>query len=229
MRYRKTVTVICLLLIPVLAAGLYFTKVPTHTSLEKAFRQAERAAMVGPGRIITTIEDEKYHHDLIAASTDYGAMIYTQRQLSYRKMGDTPVIMTGNCFSSSAISVTQMPVFLFHRCQGAAAAKLELNVPNVHLFHQKESSFTYLLESETTYDGLFRFTLRIGGEDANKLDERNGLWELYRLCCGNGHSLFHTVSATAWLYDSAGNLLETHEITIRDFEGEAQAEQNKFP
>ena len=225
MKYRKLKTILALILIPFLILGLEYAYKTPPVSLEKAFRQAENAAMVGPGRIITTIEDEKYHHDLIAASTDYGAMIYTQRQLSYRKMGDTPVIMTGNCFSSSAISVTQMPVFLFHRCQGAAAAKLELNVPNAHLFHQKESSFTYLLESETTYDGLFRFTLRIGGEDANKLDERNGLWELYRLCCGT-HSLFDTVSATAWLYDSAGNLLETHEITIRDFKGESQAERN---
>jgi len=223
MKYRKTITVVCLILIPILAAGLYFTEVPTHISLEKAFRQAERAAMVGPSQIIATIQNEKYNHDLIAASTDYGAMIYTRGNLAYRKIGDTPVVMTGIDFSSSVIGVTKMPVFLFHKCEGAAAAKLELNVPNIH---QEKAGFTYLLESETAYDGLFRFTLSIPHGDFDGMDERSGLDDLFLLCCGNGHSLFHTVSATAWLYDSAGKLLETHEITIRDIEGESQAERN---
>ena len=134
--------------------------------------------------------------------------------------------MTGTDFSSSVIGVTQMPVFLFHKCEGATAAKLELNVPNIH---QEKDGFTYLLESETTYDGLFRFTLRIPQGGLDRIDEYNALDHFFYLCCGNGHSLFHTVSATAWLYDSDGNLLETHEITIRDIAGESQAERNDLP
>lgn len=226
MKHRKLKTILCLILIPILAAGLYFTKVSTYTSLEKSFRQAERAAMVGPGEILANIPESNYNHDLIAARTQYGVMIYTGNWLGYRKMGDAPVVMAGNMRSPGQLDASFLPVFLFHKCEKAVAAKLELTIP---ASRQEDPELTYLLESETTYDGLFRFTIRIpnGGFDA--MDERNALDNFYQHCNGYRGSLTKAIPATAWFYDSAGTLLETHEIAIRTNAGEAHAERNDLP
>ena len=223
MKYRKLITVVCLLLAPVFAIADYYTKIPTHTSLEKSFRQAERANMVGPSQIVTTIRDKKNHYDLIAARTDYGVLVYTRSALAYRKFGDTPVIMAGHTYSISATGDTKMPVFLFHKSTEAASARLELRIPDIY---KENPDYVYLLDSEEAYDGLFRFTIRIPNGSLDATNERNALSSFYHLCCGHSNSLVHAVPATVWLYDAQGNLLETREITVQTPAKEAHAERD---
>ena len=118
-----------------------------------------------------------------------------------------------------------MPVFLFHKCQSAVTAKLEMTV------HSRDEKFvkTYLLESETAYDGMFRFTIRVpNGPETNEERSVLGYFHDYFFLFQN-NSLTETVPATARFYDNMGNLLETHAITIRTVAGEAHAERNELP
>lgn len=219
MKFRKLKTILCLILIPVLAAGIYFLKVPGPLSLERAFRRAEKAAMVGPGQIIATIADGEKRPYLIAARSQHGVMLYRSNNLIYRKTGEAPVIMADTL---DRISPSAMPVFLFHNCEGAVTAKLEFTV------QYEGFEKTYHLESEAAYDGLFQFSITVSGPVLDN-PERQALDDFYDRCCGYGRSPSMEVPATIRFYDSADNLLQTQETAIRSFAGEADAEKRDQP
>lgn len=230
---------LCILGILVLAVTCYIATGCPSLNFEQEFRRAEKANLVGPSRIVDTVDDEYHEFDkLIVGETEHGVcffggsiitvyrgsgngkdeMVYT---FSYReKTGDITVLAapnrSGMMWDQFGIS---LPVYVFDRYPKAVRAELELTVTGSKtMVVNDETVTTYFSErfrgkAERTGEGFFRFLL-------DSWDERSA-YALELLSDLSGNEMFFTskyidavVPGTVRLYDENGSLILEQEFEI---------------
>ena len=247
-KLRICVNILAILLL--LAAVYVFGGCPALT-VEHQFRRLEKANLVGPSRIIETVELTESEYDRMIVADDGDAVIlYCCNLPGYRwdwgnfyylekAEGMTVLAMPSYHFGTFDRTL-ELPVLLLHNYPGAVRAELELILgkgfdiqetvwDNGGAVTRRDFEKTYFLEAESDLYGYFRFMLHAetDGSDSMQMleDTTEGmvLKRFARMFAEFGMYLHEYVPATVRLYDSSDNLITEEHLTIRSAAGERYA------
>ena len=207
------------------AMAIYaFLGAPT-TSLERQFRRAERAHMVGPGKILGTVALEadlgSYQSMLVAEDSEgvilycYDHLRYDPPELVYReKTGDITVLCAPYPNENREQQTTAyLPVLVFADDPQAARAELELTL--AVSYRGMDFEKTYRLEASREYEGFFLF--RIVSHDARGLGLEGTALQRFAMISGYHSGTYSQleIPATVRLYGEDGTLLAEKETLVR--------------
>ena len=211
-RKRLGKILIYLLVLSVSVITLYSFSDSKSLNAEMAFRRQEKLHMAGPAEIIDILdfEEDRYDHLLIGRS-EYGYTFFEWRDqnpddgvLSYqpRQKGAT-LYCTKESYNALYYRQSYLPIFAF--CdQYAASAKLTLTT------HMDGEAIEYVLEAQRSEAGYFLFRWETG-----ELPRGADFWQVQQLITGQYSSYVfdHNATATLELFDTNGQLTETHHFT----------------
>lgn len=226
----------------VLLAFLYYIALgsPTFT-FEQEFRRAEKANLVGPSRIVDTLEGEYAEFDkMIVGETEHGICFFGgepttmhygsnfQREemtytFSYReKTGNITVLAAPNRTAAfwEQFDIA-LPVYVFDCYPEAVRAELTLTITGIKEMVSDGNPVTtkfskrFSVAAERTGDGFFRFLLNAKAHDTNSVYALQMLSDL----SGNELSYTHPYSdavipGTIRLYDESNKLILEQEFEI---------------
>ena len=232
---RRVKIAITLLALFLVGFSLYiFIGCPAFTA-EQKFRRAEKAHMVGPGRILLTHDfsnNWSYEHMIVADDGD-GVIFYefskrfgTLENLYYReKTGNLTVLAAPDMQSSISFDDGSyiLPVFLFDNYPKAVKAELEVTlsetVNNVY-FEQ-----TYFLESQREDSGYFKFFLH---SESDRGAEGFALRALSGMSGYDDSFNLRPQIVTVRLWNSRDELILEEDILLHCVAGQAHAEQGEI-
>ena len=195
-KYRAAINslaVLCLVFLIYILIGS-----PAFTRTQK-FRRMEQAELVGPARILASVDlDTEGYDGLILAETPRGVILFQSNaypwdpgRLTYREKDGAVTVMTTPYIRHGLYDaqVIDLPVFVFHAYPGAVRAELELEFGQ-GLAYYTEVNWTYGDASgTTTYDktwhlesreelgGVFRFDLHAEPEGETISDAYYDHWQ----------------------------------------------------
>lgn len=208
-------------------------------TFEQEFRRAEKANLVGPSKILDTLEGEYAEFDrMIVGETEHGICFFGEEittvyrgsdykreemmfTFSYReKTGNITVLAAPNYTAALWDQFTySIPVYVFDCYPEAVRAELELTITGTYSYHSTgnmmitDFSERFSAEAERTGEGFFRFML--------KTSDKDSAYALKLLSDLSSSKMFNTskdvdtvVPGTVRLYDENGNLIieQTFEI-----------------
>ena len=225
---RKIMRIVRNLLLSVVLIGLFyvFTGCPDMT-VEQAYRRAAKRNLVGPGDVLAILNvDMNGGYDrLLLADTGEGVLQYCYREanlgyikgnsfssyegdLLYRKkQGEVSVMAaTGMHYTNSGDPET-LPLLLFDDVPKAVRAELELELTGRTTyttgdFDSDTYRFSYFLNAQREYGGLFVFELATDGSDTENLAVSR-LSDMYAHTAGSAGR----VPVTVRLYDQKDLLI----------------------
>lgn len=223
-------TIINCVLIVSLIPVYYISVGRPPLSPKHQFRRVEKAAMVGPAKILDTIsldEYEGYNADrLLLATSEEGVTLFAYDKkkpeyyshLIYReKQGDITVLAYGDGGYTSR-GYAEVPIIVFDEYPDAVRAEMKIDLHTPTYIELKWSE-QYSLSAEREHEGYFLFTLKIG----NGITLSNVDWALdllAELSSGHGHR-DEAIPVTVWFYDEDGNMIFERSVVIRSIAGEA--------
>ena len=216
-------------------------------TLEQRFRRAEKAHLVGPGKIVDHTDWSLYPEftDMLVAETSDGVIFYgywDQRYpyddydvFSYReKTGKLtflapPIMMFGWTFHDYDRT---MPLYLFDDYPEAVRAGLDIRV--VGRFQAdndryEDCNLEFGVSANRYADGVFRFLWDIYGHS----EQQKGSAEILSEISTSGDTAFTSTRAhrldswaeiTVRLYDADDNLIVEEKLVLRTVSGQAQFE-----
>ncbi|MBO4938968.1 MAG: hypothetical protein J6C98_08245 [Oscillospiraceae bacterium] len=225
--------------------GIYLLlECPAFTH-EQKFRRMEKAEMVGPSYILTSVDHRAAGYDhLILAETAAGIVMFQssdspwdQGKLTYReKTGSVTVVTVPHMgYDLSDAQVIDMPVFVLHSYPGAVRAELDLEFgegldfyTEVHRTYGNETRITtyektWHLESDRELGGWFRFDLHAEPEGEMIRDQHFDIW--------------HPLTSEGQALEVFSHLMETGDsyiygsipavVRLYDAEGDLIAEEHR--
>lgn len=224
--YLLAIAAVCLALYTFVGAPAFST--------EQEFRRAEKANMVGPGRILCDVELETIfpgYQRMLVADTDEGIIFYCYDHvhsdspaLYYREKTGDITVLAAPTPTNSRNETTQvaLPVFVFDNCPEAVRAELDLTI-SIQL-SGKPFQTSYHLESAREGDGYFRFILDILSRSPIGT-EGHAIQRLILFSGYGGRTQTGTdILATVRLYDAADSLIGTYQVPVRSVMEEAHSE-----
>ncbi len=203
---------------------LIYTFLGAPASFAREYRRAEQAHLVGPGEILGVIPlegDLGSYRQLQIAETEEGVILYAfdhpaynPPKLVYRpKTGDmTMVCAPYPNESREEQTVADLPVLLFHQVEGAASARMKLQLTAGYrgeTFHK-----AYQLKAQESLPGCFVFRINTRNPFGLGLEGT----ALQRLALLSGyHSGTYSdmvIPALVWIYDENGQLLEERTVEL---------------
>ena len=249
-RFRKSIPRKCRIAMNLAAAAVLLMFIyicfgcPAFT-LEQQFRREEKAYLVGPSEIITTIELTNNEFDrMIVADDGDGLITYCCDVPSYRwdsglfvyreKAEGMNLLAMPSYHFGTFDAYLDLPIVLLHDEPKAARAELELTLGKGFDIQEtvtdasgtvirQDFEKTYCLESETAGTGFFIFMLHAGTDSGQMLEDTTEgfvLKRFARMFAESGMYLYEYVPATVRLYDRAGNLITEETITVRSRAGQ---------
>lgn len=214
--------------IAALALALYtFAGSPTLT-LEQEYRRAEKAHLVGPARILGTVEletDFLSYWDMLIADDGDGIIFFCYNYPDFAELDQTELIYrkkTGDITVLSApfpnesrehTTVAKLPVFIFDEYPEAVRAELDLTLNTT--YDGKNFQKHYTLKSRREVSGYFQFTL--GSVNPEGLGAEGYAIQVFTLISGYGGRSMddYSIPAEVRLYDADNQLIceKTLEIT----------------
>ncbi len=210
-KQRKIRKIVLYLLIFILSAVVIcaLSNAPSPTA-EAAFRRKEKQQMIGPAEIVEILdfEDNRYDHLLISRS-EYGYTFFEWNDsnpddgvLSYqpRSTGAT-LYCTKYNYEDMSYSQGWLPIFAFTD-QPAVSAKLTLTTT------QDSETITYSMDAKRSGAGYFLFRWKTTGLRGSDF------WLVQQMITGeySNYILEGTTTATLELYNTKGELVETHQF-----------------
>lgn len=234
---RSLKACVCTVLVVLLALTYYIALGCPTLSFRQEFRRAEKAHLVGPSKIIDTLNGEYIDFDkMIVGETEYGICFFgryynafpydnpfaeKQYLFSYvEKSGDVTIAAAPNVWGSTwALSgiMRYVPVYLFTDEPNSVRAEVEITVVGAYNNGTaKDRIFTEIFvgEAERSEEGFFRFGL--------SADDDSSLHALHYLSSKTGGFVFNerineslqSITAVVRLYDANGALVQEKELTI---------------
>lgn len=239
---RPVKAIFCALCAIILAIAYYIALDCPTLFFRQEFRRAEKANLVGPSKIVDTMDDE-YHREfdkMIVGETEYGICFFGRYGSSYsagehsgewnylftylEKTGDLTIAAAPNVWGPHwGFGVLEpsasIPVYVFTESSDAVKADITIRV----LFVEEED----IAEGKAPYEEVFQaeaqrdengfFRLWLFAETKNAVD---ALFTVSNI--GGGNALGyppdsnHEVIATVRLYDQNGNLTLEKEVTLKE-------------
>ncbi len=198
MKYRRKVTVYLVVICFCILLNIFlFADIPALTA-KMAFRRAERPVLLGPAKILDTLELEQLVYDRVTiGKSDHGYSIYAWNEGKdrdsghfsyYPKTGNLTLILSGFSDLLPYVDGWQYPIFAFTERSDAVTATLTLELS------LDDDIQRYQLEAEEQYDCLFLFCLN--GDVMSK----EAYHAFYAGSC---------IRIQVSIYDIAGNVLAT--------------------
>ena len=209
------------------------------------FRRLEKAYLVGPSEIITTIELTNNEFDrMIVADDGDGLITYCCDVPGYRwdsglfvyreKTEGMNLLAMPSYHFGTFDAYLDLPIVLLHDEPKAVRAELELTLGKGFDIQEtvtdasgtvirQDFEKTYYLESETAGSGFFIFMLHARTDYGQMLEDTTEgfvLKRFARMFAENGKYLHEYVPATVRLYDRVGNLITEETITVRSRAGQ---------
>jgi hypothetical protein len=211
-RKRLGKVLIYLLILSLCVVGLYWFGNGKSLTAKMAFRRLEKRHMVGPAEImeILDFEEDRYDHLLIGRS-QYGYTFFEWNDqnpddgvLTYQpKAEGATLYCTKYSYNAMDYQQSYLPIFAF--CDHyAARAKLTLTT------NMDGEAISYCLEAQRSEAGYFLFRWKTG-----ELPRGADFWQVQQLITGQYSSYVfdHNATATLELFDTNGQLTETHHFT----------------
>ena len=249
-RFWKNIPRKCRIALNLAAAAvlLMFTYIcfgcPAFT-LEQQFRREEKAYLLGPSEIITTIEltDNEFDRMIVADDGD-GLITYCCDVPGFRwdgglfvyreKAEGMNLLAMPSYHFGTFDAYLDLPMVLLHDEPKAIRAELELTLgkgfdiqetvkADDGTITRQDFEKTYYLESETAGTGCFIFMLHAGTDSGQMLEDTTEgfvLKRFARMFAESGMYLHEYVPATVRLYDRLGNLITEETITVRSRAGD---------
>lgn len=225
-----------ILLAAVLFTLFYFFIGSPSMSPEQAYRRDAARNLVGPGEIlgILNVDMNGGYNRLLLAETEEGIIQYCYRHenlgffrgntfssyegdLIYReKQGDVSIMAATGLHYSYGPDPLTLPLILFDECPKAVRAEIELNLTGETSyttgdFDSDTYGFSYRLNAQREYGGLFVFELTTQGTDAENLAVSR-VSDLY----AQGISGGARVPVTVCLYDHREQLICEGVVHLED-------------
>ena len=219
---------------------------PAFTA-EQRFRQLEKANMVGPARIIDSMELVPYNYlNLILADDGDGIIFYLYADFRHgteafyyrEKTGDLTVlplpVLEGFSYWEYELD---LPIYLFDNYPKAKKAQLQFTLSETvnDVYFEKE----YILDSQREQDGLFRFNIHAESEDwyiddwgmaqGTHLGAEGTVLEQFSQIGGYDDSFnLRPQRVTVRLYDAEDQMILEEEVLIHCVAGQAHTEQGEI-
>ncbi len=206
-------------------------------SVEKDFRRMEKAHMVGPSEILTTVRLEagfdSYQNMIVADDGDgvifycYDHVEFEEPALVYRKKtGDLTVL--GAPYPQEARSRTircQYPIFLFDDYPDAVRAEMDITLSAQYFGESFEQ--TYHLTANRVNEGYFQFILGISNRYG--LGIEGYAVQMVTMFSGYDGKFYQDLSFPVMvkLYNEAGKLLCHRELAITTVMTQAHQERGE--
>lgn len=211
-KQRKLRKIAVFLLIFLLSTVAIFalSDIPSQTA-EIAFRRLEKQNLIGPAEIITTMDFENSTYDhLMVGRSNYGYTFFEwgdssgwdKGRMTYApKQEGATLYCTYKMYGTGVYDKSWLPIFAFTD-HPAASAKLTL------ITTQDGETVSYTMEATRSEGGYFLFSWEsscMRGED---------FWLVQQLLTGEYryYELTGTAQAMLELYNSKGELVETHQF-----------------
>lgn len=212
-------------------------------SVQQEFRRAEKANLIGPSKIVDTLDSQYHDFDkMIVGETDYGICFFGRYYTNHpyndpfaekhylftyvEKTGDLTVTAAPNFWGWAWVTsprTVSLPVYLFTDEPEAVRAEIEMVITgdtslstggNINMVQFSE---TFRAEAARTQSGIFRFWF--------EAKEESGLSALRYLSNVTGGSFYFktegeynaVIPATVRLYDSQGKLILERTIEITGY------------
>ena len=185
-----------------------------------AYRRAEKANLVGPGKILGVVDPEgQPYGSLVLAREEDAVMLYAwdrwdpaRREFVYlESRGPMALAAAPGDKVLWLQPYTTIPVYLFDQSPEAVRAELELTLSGE--YRGERHTVTYSLESRREGEGYFGFTIR----STTCLGAEGYLLSMLRHVTGN--SMADTsrtgIQAAVRLYGAEDRLLETQELVLQ--------------
>lgn len=226
---------VCAALVILLAAAYYIALGCPTLTFRQEFRRAEKVHMVGPSKIVDTMNGEYDEFDkMIVGETEEGVCFFgryynhypygdpfaeKQYMFSYvEKTGDMTLTAAPNVWLSwsSLRQKESIPVYLFTEVTEAVRAQVEITVieTNEGQNNKKEPpKYTFQAEADRSDGGFFRFWLQ--GSDSKWV---SALGHLSAVTGGHAFGVsreeFGSILATVRLYNAEDQLIRDEALTI---------------
>lgn len=220
---RKLRVALHILLILIAILLFYYSSGCPPLNTEMAFRQAERAQLLGPSQIVG-YEDLSYwfgYDKAIVAQSEYGYSLFEYHvadddsifgsgSLTYHPKGEQITLFTSDKMHPHVyMDDLYMPVFLF--CENPNAVTAELDLYTHDIFYTGEIlECTYSAQAQRSQGSYFLFKVDVSGT----VDLSSITFLQYSLNDISGGYYSLSGSATVRLYDADGALLETHVLEL---------------
>lgn len=218
---RPIRTVIHLSLLPLLTLILYIAvQTPTFSGII-ALRMAEKANLVGPGKILGTVTHYAHTNtEIIVAEDDQGYIFcryytdspYNYPNLTYReKQGELTLLACP--FYLLGQQDDRLPVLLM--CDDSKAEYAEVDISITVPWGNEDVTYTYSLSTARMTDGYFQFHIDVTpypGSDA----EYRALDTFARVSMTNYGTPYsgYAIQASVNLYTNTGDLYKTEALTV---------------
>lgn len=216
---RPTRTSIQLGLLPVIVLAIYVLMGMPMFSEIAALRQAEKANLVGPGRILGTVTDEKHPNIyIVVAEDDHGYILcryahlslFDPLQLVYREKDDGMMLLGCPVVLIDRDDIS-LPVLLF--CNDPKATQAEVDLSITIAYDEGKLTFDYPLTASRVNEDYFEFYIDTPQTEA----EAKALYTFAKVSMpvyGSPYSPdVYDIRATVRLY-ADDELYRTEELTV---------------
>lgn len=225
----------------VLAIAYYIALGCPTMSMKQEFRRAERAHLVGPSKIVDTMNGEYREFDrMFVGETEHGISFFGRYYNNYpygdllaekqyyftyvEKTGDLTIAAAPNVWgvfwSTNGYNVS-VPVYLFDEYHQAVRAELSVRVIGAHSYYSDGEKIvegfdrTFHAKATRNEDGFFRFYFEAKDEEG-----LNALHFFSNLTGSTTYGITEEMAraalpATVRLYDAEDNLILEKTLTIR--------------